>query len=156
QVRTAAVVRHERRIVAVENAAIDPPSLTAAGQIPLPDDAVQIRRDEERVAGMKRNVVNVPLMPFELADQRAIADAPELDEIVVAARGQRAPIRADRQGAHPAAMRLEVALGRRRLRIELPHEHAARIVAGEELALVKRQRSHPTAVSLERGAATTV
>src|SRR5262249_30819340 len=148
----AAVVGHERRIVAVENAAIELPGLAAAGQVPLSHDAMQIRRDEERAAGMKRDVVNVPLMPFELADRREITDVPELDEIIVAARGNRAPIRVDGKSPPPAAMGLEVALWPRVPRIEPPHEHAARVIAGEELALVKRQRAHPTAMPFERGA----
>src|SRR5262249_58170936 len=53
-------------------------------------------------------------------------------------------------------MGMEVAVRRGRRRIELQDKESASVIAGEEVAVVKRQRAHATAMSLEGGATTAV
>ena len=55
--------------------------------VPVLDDALQVARDEPVAVGVEGDVVDVALVPASVRDRRAVGGGPELDEVVVAARG---------------------------------------------------------------------
>src|SRR5262249_48182872 len=115
-------------------------------QVPHLDDALQIGGDEMLAIGMESRVVDVAVVPGEVVHQFAVGDGPQLDEVVIAAGGQRSAIGADGQRADPTAMRFEGLHDRRLLRVYRPREYATSPVAGEEEFLLGRERqcAHPT------------
>ncbi len=145
----AAVVGHERRVIMMQGGGVEFSLRRAFFDVPHLDDALEVGRRQEAAAGVEGDVVDVAGVPGQLAHRAAVAHRPELDELVVAAGGQRSAVGRNRQRPHPALVRLQSAHRRRALGLQRPGQHLA-VVAGREQQLVlrrDRQGAHPALVT---------
>src|SRR5260370_842410 len=99
---------------------------------------------------MKRDVVDVAGVPLEGADEGEVGGVPELDEVIVATGRELPAIGTDDDVADPAVMSVDDAFDLRRSSIRGPDAHLAVVIAGEKLAVDKRQPAHPAAMAGER------